>query len=216
MFSLAEKLEDETIVQEVGTVARIENGTCVTRTAYGEYRAKKAASCLLEPRTGDVVLLCALPQGETYILAVLEQKDGTSAKVELDGDLEIKLRCGHFTVAAASGVDLASSKDVSVTSSGFRVNAAEGSMVFQRLAFLGTLVRAEVEQLKVIAAACDSVMDRIVQKVKRSYRFVEGADHVRAERIDYNARQNVSVHGKNALVTAEELVKLDGEQVHIG
>jgi hypothetical protein len=39
---------------------------------------------------------------------------------------------------------------------------------------------------------------------------------VRARQIDYVAEKNVSVRGHNTLLTAEQLVKLDGEQVHLG
>ncbi len=50
----------------------------------------------------------------------------------------------------------------------------------------------------------------------RAYRFVEEMEHVRAGSIDYAARENVRFHGRNALVTAQQLVKMDGEQIHMG
>jgi hypothetical protein len=52
--------------------------------------------------------------------------------------------------------------------------------------------------------------------VKRSYRFVEEADQVKAQRIDYAAEKSVCLRGENALVVAEELVKVDGGQIHLG
>ena len=50
--------------------------------------------------------------------------------------------------------------------------------------------------------------------MKRSYRAVEETDQLRAGQIDYVAKETLSLHGENALLTAEELVKVDGEQIH--
>ena len=52
--------------------------------------------------------------------------------------------------------------------------------------------------------------------VGRVRRTVEELDHVRAEQIDYAAKKTMSLHGDNAIVTANELVKVDGEQIHVG
>jgi len=62
----------------------------------------------------------------------------------------------------------------------------------------------------------DSVVERLSQRVRRSYRKVEELEQVHAQQLDYVATKNVSVRGHNTLLTAEELVKLDGEQVHLG
>ena len=62
----------------------------------------------------------------------------------------------------------------------------------------------------------DAAIERVTHKLKRSYRIVEEVDCVRSREMDYRATNNVSIRGKNALVTAEELVKLDGSQIHVG
>ncbi len=119
-------------------------------------------------------------------------------------------------VAAQEGVELVSGSDVSVAAGKLRVNAADGDVVLTRLTFLGTFVRAEIEKVKLFAEHLDSVVDRVAQRVKRSYRSVEESDQVRAARVDYTARETMSLHGENALLTAESLVKIDGEQIHVG
>ena len=70
--------------------------------------------------------------------------------------------------------------------------------------------------LALVTETLDSVLDRFSQRVKRSYRTVEETDQLKAERIDYTASSTMSLHGENALVTAEQLVKVDGEQIHLG
>jgi Protein of unknown function (DUF3540) len=51
----------------------------------------------------------------------------------------------------------------------------------------------------------------------RSYRTVTEMDQLRAERIDHvAAEQAMNLRGKDTLMTAERLVKVDGEQIHMG
>jgi hypothetical protein len=70
--------------------------------------------------------------------------------------------------------------------------------------------------MKLIGRFFHSMIDSISQKVKRSYRVVEDIDHVRSSQIDYRASKNMSLRGQNALINAEELVKIDGDQIHLG
>jgi hypothetical protein len=150
------------------------------------------------------------------VLAVLEREAGAPAILSTEGDLEIRQRRGRVSIAAQEGIDLVAAKDVSVTSSGVNVHASEGSVVLQSLSFVGSAVLAQVDRVKLLAETFDAVLDRFSQKVKRSYRTVEETDQVRAERIDYTATSTMSLHGENTLMTAEQLVKVDGEQIHLG
>ncbi len=119
-------------------------------------------------------------------------------------------------MAAQDGIDLATSKEVSVASARVSVTAAEGSLTLRRLMYIGGVLHAEVERVKHIGAALDSVLDRWSQRVRRSFRFVEEHDQVRAEQIDYEAKKNMHLHAQNTLIGAEDLVKVDGEQIQLG
>lgn len=217
MRQLARVREQREAFQEAGTVVEVTPaGEFTVRAESGVYGARRAFSCLVEPMAGDVVLLSGLPSGACYVLAVLEREADAPARLVADGNLEVRLAKGRFVVAAQEGVDLVSAKEVSVTAGGVRVNATEGNVVLKQLSVLGSFVRAEFDRIKVLAESCDSVMDRVLQRVKRSYRFVEEHDQVRAAQIDYVAQNNASLRGENTLITAKDLVKVDGEQIHLG
>lgn len=217
MTNLARKLDNESLSHEIGQVkgAR-EGGLFAVRTEAGEYRAKRAVSCLVEPEVGDTVAVLTTATGTCYVTAVLERQAGATSRIVADGDLEIQLRDGHFSVAAQEGVNLLSSGEVSIVGGSLRVHAQEGNVVLERLSFLGAFARAEVEKIKIAAGSLDQVLDRFSQRVKRSFRHVEELDQVKAEHIDYSAKSSMSLHAENALITAEELVKVDGEQIHVG
>ncbi len=76
----------------------------MVETDSGEYRAKRALSCLVEPTAGDFVLVASHPAGASYVLAVLERDAGAATQLSVDGDLNVCLAGGKFTVAAREGI----------------------------------------------------------------------------------------------------------------
>ncbi len=208
------------VSQTLGTVVDVEasekGSVVVVETETRVVRAKRATSCLLEPVAGDVVLVAALDADHAYVLAVLEREAGAPASLVADGDLSIKLPRGAFEVAASSGVHIVSTEEVSVVSGAIRVNAVDGSVALERLSFLGKYVRAEIGRARVFGETLDTMLNRFSQRVKRSYRVVEECDHVRAEQLDYAARKRLSLHGETALISAQNLAKVEGDQIHLG
>jgi hypothetical protein len=217
MRNLAKKQEyRQEVFQELATVVGIAGRTVAVRTEAGELELQRAASCLLQPAAGDLVLIAVTPAGQGFVLAVLERLEGTPSTITLDGNLDIKLPNGRLGFAAQEGVSVASGKDVSVVSGAVQVRAVEGNVALQSFTFLSTLFRAELEKAKVLGASLDTLFERLSQRVKRSYRVVEESDQLRAERIDHVAKGTMSLRGANTLITAEELVKVDGAQIHLG
>jgi hypothetical protein len=217
MRNLARKQEPQRYVYEdLGTVLRVEGADFVIATSSGEIRARRATSCLLQPAPGDLVLLALVGQSSSYVLAVLEREAGAPGDIVLEGDLNIKLKSGSLGVAAQEDVRLVSAKEVSVVSGAVRVNAVDGSVALERLSFLGKFLRAEIGRAKVFGETLDSMLDRVSQRVKRSYRIIEECDHVRAEQLDYAAKKRLSLHGETALLTAQHLAKVEGDQIHLG
>jgi hypothetical protein len=217
MLKAVRAIEQETeLTQEIGTVTAAEGSTFTVGAASGDHEARRAVSCLVAPEVGDEVLVVAAQDGRAYILAVLERREGAEVRLEADGDLAVRLRRGRFSVAAQEGIELATTGEISQAASSLRVTAAEAGIRLDRLSYLGRLAHAEIERVKVFAGSLDAVLDRFWQRVKRSYRFVEEVDHLRAEQIDYAAEKNAHLRGRNALVTAEQLVKVDAEQIHLG
>ncbi|WP_437990486.1 DUF3540 domain-containing protein [Sorangium sp. So ce145] len=194
---------------------RVDGPAYIVETESGEVRAKRATSCLLEPAAGDLVLLTAV-NGAHYILAVLEREEGAPSHLVSEGDLQIRLRRGSLGIAAPDGVHLAAGKDLSMAASTFHVQAKEGHVALELFTFLSKMARGEVDRAKLIGRSLDSALERLSQRVKRSYRIVEEADHVRAERIDYAAKGNLAIHSENAKITACHVVKIDADQIQVG
>jgi hypothetical protein len=216
MDNLARRLPQGEVLEQTGVVVRRADAELRVRTDDGDFSAKRAVSCLVQPELGDRVLVACLPSGVCYVLAVLERDRGAATTVAVEGDLHVQIASGRFSVAAQHGVSLVSAKDMALVSAELDVHAVDGNVSLDRLTYLGRLVRAEVEKVKLLGVSLESVLDRLSQRVKRAYRRVEELDQLRARNVDYEAEQAMSLHARTALVTAETLVKVDGEQIHLG
>lgn len=204
------------VVQERGRVLGPSGEPLRVRTGSGSYACRRATSCLVSPEPGDEVLVALDRTGEAWVLAVLDKASGTRTDIDLPGDLCIRLGDGRFTVAAQEGVRVVTGRDIEMVSRGFNLHAVTGNLVVEGLTYLGSFVRSEVDKIKVKATSHDSVLSRFSQRVKNSYRTVEQLDRVKARQIDYAAETTACVRAENTVITAKELVKLDGEQIHLG
>jgi hypothetical protein len=203
-------------IQADGIVMRRENDGVTIDSEYGELFARRAVSCLVEPAVGDRVLVAGDLNEDLFVIAVLEQGNVSATRITVAGDLHLGVPNGRFSIVSAQGVDLVSAGDISLTSSELSVRSDKGHIFFDQLSYIGRKVMAQAMVFKFVGEIFDTVAERITQKVKRSYRIVEEIDQVRSNQIDYRAEKNMSLKGQNALITADELVKIEGDQIHLG
>jgi hypothetical protein len=215
MKSQAKKIEVDETFMEAGTVIARDGRSFTVRYASGELVAEQATSCLVEPQIDDRVLV-AVSRSEAYVLAILRRDSDAATRLAVDGDLEVRVTGGRFSVTSPIGIDLAGGQDVSIVSGEVNINAVTGNVVVDRIAFLAATLRAEVGKVKYVGEIFDSVLERVSQRVQRSFRRVEEVDQVRAGRVDYAAEKSMCLKAENAIVDAKQLVKIEGAQIHIG
>jgi len=215
MASPAKKIEPEVAYQAVGRIIQAQGALFTVASGSAEYQARRATSCLIEPAEGDCVLFSIVPGRGTYIVAVLE-RENENARLTVEGDLELRVPNGRFVVAARDGIDLVSTGNVGVVADAFKLTTRTADVVLEHLGLIGTTVQAQVQKAKLVAETIDQAADRLTQRIKRAYRFVSEIEQVRAHRIDVAAEKTFNLHAQNAVVTAEELVKVDGGQIHLG
>jgi hypothetical protein len=187
-------------------VEAIDDGAVVVDLGARCVRARRAKSCLVAPSVGDLVLAATTSAGDAYVCAVLESE---RQDVVLDVD-------GQLRMTATEGVEIASPKATSITSSELHVDARLAWFAFDAISAVGASLRAEFSRLRVVAESIDTVAERIAECVKEASRVVTGLDHLHAEQIDHVADETLSLRAKHAVVAAATLAKIDGDQVHIG
>ncbi len=203
-------------VQEVGTVFGIEGALLRVEVDDDMLLARRAASCLLAPMAGDAVLVTLLESGAAYVLAVLERDADADSRIVLEGNASIEAPSGKVRVLSREGVDIVTEQEISLISGRTTLHTTEAAVSAERFGIFSSTVHAELGVVKVVAEALDSIADRIFQKAKRVYRVVTEQDNLRAESIDHAAKRTMSLRAEHAIVMAKELVKVDGEQIHLG
>ena len=97
-----------------------------------------------------------------------------------------------------------------------KVRTTQTEIATERLVAVAKQARASFEEAGIVSRTIDAVAERITQKAQRAYRMVSELDQLRARHLDYRADHSARISSENTIVTAREVVKVDGEQVHIG
>ena len=216
MSNLAQQMNPEEITHVAGVVRKAVGDGWLVQTGSGRYEASRATSCLLEPAEGDRVTLALDGAGGCYVVSILERPTGQPhVRIAIDGDLDFDVQ-GRFGVTARRGMDLVSGDDLRVLSGKLSLQAVDGRVVFEKMSYVGKVLQSKVEQVRHVASTVESVAERVSQTAKRCYRFIAEFDQLRAERIDHQADKTLRLHGQNAVVTAQRLVQVDGERIHLG
>ncbi|KYF70212.1 DUF3540 domain-containing protein [Sorangium cellulosum] len=202
-------------MQEVATVVGVSGRGLRLRSSSGEFEARRAASCLLEPALGDEVLVAHHERG-SHALAVLERDDATAARLSVEGDLEIAAASGRLSVSGRDGVDVVTPGEAAIAAGSARLQAGRADAVVGVLSLLGDSLTAKVDRVKTVAQSVETVAERLVQRLDRAYRFIARSEVVRAEYLEFEARAAFHVKAETTLVNSGGLTKIDGSQIHLG
>jgi ethanolamine utilization microcompartment shell protein EutS len=213
--NLARQRVETIATQEVGAVIGASGRSFRVRVGSGDYEARRAVSCLVEPELGDRVLLALHDEG-CHVLAVLDRDGEAPTRIVAEGDLEVSAPAGRFTVAAQEGICFVTPGDAALASGKVRVTATEGSLAVGTLSYLGDQLVAQVGRVKTVARSVESVADRWVQRLDRAYRFIAQSEQVRTQYYEINAKAALNLKAETTIVSSGELTKINGGQIHLG
>jgi len=185
----------------------------------GAGRALRAESCLIQPESGDTVLVCqGVAVGLTsvpYILAVLSRADANHGVLALPGGAHIRAEAGALAFVA-SEIGLEGSQSVSVKAPQLAMTAGQGELRFNRLASTVGEFSASLGSVRTVAQAVTSTVGRLVQKATNSFRWTENLDESRAGRMRLQVAERFHLKSRHASVIAEGQVKIDAEKIDLG
>ena len=198
----------------------------VADTPLGALSCQRAASCLLRPEAGDLALV-ALPspgRGAAFILAVLERAEaGSPATLDLASGARLCAAEGGVHIEAAQGISLSTPAQLSASAGGMsfasgEMNFATGSVrwLADSFSFVGKLLELVTQRFTETAAERETQAGTWTQRLGDSYRHVQELDETQAGMVRTLARDTALLHGRVTHVQAEEFVKVDGQEVHLG
>lgn len=192
--------------------ARTEAGLLVA-AASELIPARAAASCLIAPRPGDRVALLVGPDA-SWITAVLEREDDTETTLEFGGALRLHATGSMHLESdriGMSGRQLLDLKAPRICFSSHVVQVLAGTVDW-----IADRVDGRFNVMKLAGRLLEGVFDRFSQRSGSSLREVETIDSVRTAEADYRASGTMMLGAENLLGQAEQLVSLDGDQIHMG
>lgn len=176
---------------------------------WGSLSARRAASCQLLPAVGDKVLVSGNLPDQVYLIAVLERSP--------DAPLETRLGEGvTLRVPAAGQLHIATDRQLYLHSDEMLLQGRQGHLVFSHFKAIVAEAILGLRQGRLFGDLFETSLARLSQLLGNSHRTVQGLDQVRCANLDYQAEQTVHIHGRDVLADAEHLMRVDGDQIHIG
>lgn len=196
-------------MQATGTVEVLvgEAGLYNVRTAQGNFSARRAASCLLDPQAGDRVWMAGDLEEGLYITAILARDAGAPVHLRLPPGSSLGSTAGSLSLRA---------DNLELVGRTLSVQAESAALCAQTVTGVGREATWSFGRVKLICNVLESFADRVVQFSRWSQRTIDGPDQVRSKQIDYCADETMQLQAGNFMADASNLVKLDGEQIHLG
>ena len=110
---------------------------------------------------------------------------------------------------AAGDASLSASRTVTLA-------GERGEAAFDTVSILAKVARVRCKSLSLMAETVEQFVSRLTQRLTNAVRLVAGHEEVQARTARYCVADNLTVHAKNAQHIAEEVIKIDGSQVHLG
>jgi hypothetical protein len=218
MLHLAEKNAQTQTTLEYGMVVGEMENSFRVRSIYGDYTARMAFSCLVRPQPEDQVLFSLDERGDCFILSILTRCNGAFSGTELtfDGPLSIKVQNGRMSLLADEDITIASPQEIAMTSEKMRIGAKRADITVERLSVLGSFLHSRIKEVKIISGRVEEIIQRLTQRLTDTFRFVKDHEEVQTGSTRYLTETNLTMHSKNAMHVAEEMVTINAEQINLG
>jgi hypothetical protein len=208
MKSLALKLSAGVMALLVGEVKFRSDDHYVVLLANGISKAQRAAGCLLEPEAGDVVLTVASETGPVFILSVLTRTRSQSEAMISAPGAAIMLGGDYVRIMPR--------KELSISTPKLSLESGTGQVNMDVCMISGGLLENRFEKITTIARAVETVCERIVERVDRSYRRIRDFEETSVGRVRMVVEGLFQLAAKNAHMKAEKRLKMDAEKIHLG
>ncbi|PTN36740.1 DUF3540 domain-containing protein [Desulfonatronum sp. SC1] len=181
--------------------------------ASAELTARRADGCLLEPTSGDVVLVMRHSGAVHYVLNILEKKE-TARALRFPGDLELDVSQGRCALHARS-LDLTGREKAMVCGEEVTLAGKEGRLRFARLDVLAKTLEARMQSVHALGQTVRFAAAHLTSRLGRALRLT-GFELHRAETIRTEVEERFTVQAGQADILAREDVTVDGEKIHLG
>ncbi len=203
-MAFAEKIPvTETLLSE-GRVQWTEGNSMLTIGSRGLIKAERAASCLLMPEKGDIVLLSLTESGRAWVLSVLV-REGESGELSLPK--KTALRTEELNIDA---------EKASCTSRELTLQASHMSLSSHLLSLGGKVLLQGFSVVRTIAGMVSEHIVRRRSRLGSLSEHIEGLCEHKSQRLRARIEKSLRIRAENADMHAKEQIDLDARHIKIG
>jgi hypothetical protein len=172
-------------------------------------------SCLVSPEAGDRVLLscCA---GQSHILAIIERPNQDDMKLAFPGNVAFQAKEGSIDLLTSQRLSLTSAQAIKVTSAEFSMNSLKMNVHSEEATVSGGKATSQWREVTSIATSFNLIVDSLTQRLKNSFKMVQGVDQQSSQNLLQTIGKTFSVRARDTVIIARKDVKIDGERIHMG
>lgn len=160
--------------------------------------AKKAFSCAFDPMINDAVELTHRNNHSYYVLNILERSQASIAMLSAPFGIEIK------------------SPSIAMHSNSLGINNQTMTVNARQFNQQSDSVNLNTEAAQFSSRTVESNVERIVQRIKDSFKIIERIEQVSAVDIIQNIKNAFIQRSRQVDITAKSDVKINGERIHMG
>lgn len=177
-----------------------------------EYRPKEGKSIISIP-TGDLALRA--PTGDILLEAGrgIHCKAGTD--IDLTGNTAVKIKAGSEHKDIPTGLKL-TPRSAALTANRLELTAKRGVMRIATAEYFGVALNSTIEHVHSVVHKFESVAERIIQRVRDSYRQVDGLDQTKAHRVRTLVKDAHYTKAGEVYLLADDDVNIDGKKIRLG
>ena len=182
------------------TVLEVSGFSLVVAIEGEAHRALRAAGCLLDPQEGDTVLVYCGEGGPPVVVTVLFSGEGRDKR----------------TMTFSGGIEIASDGEIGVSARRFTGRFSECSLTGGTLSLAGEILSFTGRRIVQAGETLERVAGWLIDRARGASRHIEGVDRAHSGEFLLESERMVSVQSRTTLISGSELVKIDGDQVHLG
>jgi hypothetical protein len=184
----------------------VAGGRFLVAAEGANWTATVAASCLLAPQVGDLILVYLdqvssadlIDEPRVYALAVLERDPAKTADLTLPGPVEVK-----------TGPLFLKPQSLAVETTSARIES-------QELAASGQLLRLDYKVAHFLAGLVTSVCRSLLTRARNLTLWVENSANVSSQTMRLTAQEDLLARAGGVDIKAQASVKIDGRDIRLG
>ena len=111
---------------------------------------------------------------------------------------------------------LTTGEDIQLTSAALNLTAVDANVYTAHLNISGDKLVSRWREVRTVSEALHMVVDTVTQKIKNSFRMVDGVDQQSSLNFMQTVKKTLSIRSHHAVITARKDMKIDGERIHMG